>query len=208
VIARRFSLRHRHRLRVWRGVWPDEAASESIRRVVANPRSRRLASGRVGPPRLPAAEPTIYPPCRAALTIFHHRPVKKKGGTAAGVPRSLGEANATLNNGAPKDSVSHVSLIHPRVYALHGTRPGLLAMPIASAHAFPSKAQPGADLARLASPGARFGRTAADCFGGGRNARRPDKDATTHQGNLLVAAINPVWSYFGWPRAFASACVS
>ncbi|PNY26867.1 Uncharacterized protein TCAP_03203 [Tolypocladium capitatum] len=32
--------------------------------------------------------------------------LKKKGGTAAGVPRSMSEANSTLNNGAPKDPTS------------------------------------------------------------------------------------------------------
>lgn len=37
---------------------------------------------------------------------FHHRPMKKKGGTAAGVPRSTGETpSATTSNGAPRDQV-------------------------------------------------------------------------------------------------------
>lgn len=40
------------------------------------------------------------------LKKFHHRPMKKKGGTAAGVPRSTGETpSATTSNGAPRDQV-------------------------------------------------------------------------------------------------------
>lgn len=37
-----------------------------------------------------------------------HRPVKKKGGTAAGLPRTANEANSSSSNGlTPKDPVSH-----------------------------------------------------------------------------------------------------
>ncbi|GJN77519.1 hypothetical protein PLIIFM63780_001010 [Purpureocillium lilacinum] len=55
-----------------------------------------------------AATPTTLRPAKKQRTGLRVKssPVKKKGGTAAGVPRSLGEANATLNNGAPKDSTS------------------------------------------------------------------------------------------------------
>ncbi|UNI14365.1 hypothetical protein JDV02_001000 [Purpureocillium takamizusanense] len=54
-----------------------------------------------------AATPTLRPAKKQRTGLrVKSSPVKKKGGTAAGVPRSLGEANATLNNGAPKDSTS------------------------------------------------------------------------------------------------------
>ena len=39
----------------------------------------------------------------------HHRPVKKKGGTAAGVPRTVGEAQSATA-GASKDQVRAVQL--------------------------------------------------------------------------------------------------
>ncbi|POR37916.1 Uncharacterized protein TPAR_01884 [Tolypocladium paradoxum] len=55
-----------------------------------------------------AATPTALRPTKKPRTGLRVKssPVKKKGGTAAGVPRSMGEANLTLNNGAPKDPTS------------------------------------------------------------------------------------------------------
>ena len=40
---------------------------------------------------------------------LRHRPVKKKGGTAAGVPRSVGEAQSSAASGAAKDQVRALS---------------------------------------------------------------------------------------------------
>lgn len=40
-----------------------------------------------------------------ANEVSRPRPVKKKGGTAAGVPRSTGELSSSVANGAPKDQV-------------------------------------------------------------------------------------------------------
>ncbi|KAM4054729.1 PHD-finger domain-containing protein [Hirsutella rhossiliensis] len=55
-----------------------------------------------------AATPPMLRPAKKQRTGLRVKtsPVKKKGGTAAGVPRSMSEANSTLNNGAPKDPTS------------------------------------------------------------------------------------------------------
>lgn len=55
--------------------------------------------------------PSHYDKLHLLIYPSHHRPMKKKGGTAAGVPRSTGEAQSvTVSNGAPRDQVCRYSI--------------------------------------------------------------------------------------------------
>lgn len=66
----------------------------------------------------------------ADMMLFNHRPMKKKGGTLAGIPRASGERNSPVGNGASHNQVSLIhSCIKPSDLCVTTTsNPHLLAM--------------------------------------------------------------------------------